>query len=87
MKHVVLATCLIVVGRKTAMSTTLNIGILNLMHDKVDTQKRFSHVLTQTDLPVAITYFYPVTHYRGRVGTQNSGANFATAEFKLDSAI
>lgn len=66
MKHVVLAACLIVVGRKTAMSTTLNIGILNLMHDKVDTQKRFSHVLTQTDLPVAITYFYPVTHYRGR---------------------
>lgn len=53
-------------GREFAMSATLNIGILNLMHDKIDTQKRFSHVLTQTGQSVAITYFYPVTHYQNQ---------------------
>lgn len=45
----------------------IKVGILNLMHDKVDTQKRFEHVLTQTDYQVALTFLYPRTHYRDRM--------------------
>ena len=44
----------------------LKIGILNLMHDKQDTQQRFTHVLTATGYPVHITYLYPPMHYAGR---------------------
>lgn len=44
----------------------LKIGILNLMHDKVDTQKRFTHVLQQTGKQVELTYFYPVDHYQDK---------------------
>ena len=40
----------------------VKIGILNIMHDKVDTQKRFRHVLADADL----TFFYPKTHYQKR---------------------
>ncbi|GHV97012.1 homoserine O-succinyltransferase [Lactobacillus nasalidis] len=42
------------------------IGILNLMHDKIDTQKRFSYVLGQADPELEISYFYPRSHYRFR---------------------
>ncbi|MBT8947172.1 homoserine O-succinyltransferase, partial [Lactobacillus delbrueckii subsp. bulgaricus] len=35
------------------------IGILNLMHDKIDTQKRFSHVIKEASPETEITYFYP----------------------------
>lgn len=45
---------------------TLNIGILNVMHDKSDTQKRFAFVLKQQSTPVKVTYFYPTMHYQGR---------------------
>ncbi|MFT8669074.1 MAG: homoserine O-succinyltransferase [Liquorilactobacillus hordei] len=45
---------------------TLNIGILNVMHDKSDTQKRFDYVLKQQNIPVKVTYFYPTMHYQGR---------------------
>ena len=49
------------------MATThIRVGILNLMHDKVDTQQRFTRVLTRTAYPVTLTFFYPRTHYRGR---------------------
>lgn len=50
------------------MMTTapLKIGILNLMHDKQDTQQRFTHVLNATGYPVHITYLYPPMHYAGR---------------------
>lgn len=44
----------------------LKIGILNVMHDKLDTQKRFSYVLRHTGVPVDITYFYPRMHYQNR---------------------
>jgi homoserine O-succinyltransferase len=44
----------------------IRVGILNLMHDKVDTQQRFTRVLTRTAYPVTLTFFYPRTHYRGR---------------------
>ena len=44
----------------------LKIGILNLMHDKEDTQKRFSRVLRDTGENLEITYFYPVNHYKNR---------------------
>lgn len=40
----------------------VKIGILNIMHDKVDTQKRFRHVLADADL----TFFYSKTHYQKR---------------------
>ena len=44
----------------------LNIGILTLMHDKVDTQKRFSKVLTAGRYEVNVQYFYPQMHYQAR---------------------
>ena len=44
----------------------IRVGILNLMHDKVDTQQRFTRVLTRTAYPVTLTFFYPRTHYRSR---------------------
>ena len=36
------------------------------MHDKEDTQKRFSRVLRDTGENLEITYFYPVNHYKNR---------------------
>lgn len=47
-------------------TTSIHIGILNLMHDKVDTQRRFQHVLTQSAFPVELTFLYPQQHYQGR---------------------
>lgn len=44
----------------------LQIGILNLMHDKVDTQRRFKKVLQQPNYDVELTFFYPRTHYLNR---------------------
>lgn len=44
----------------------IKIGILNLMHDKVDTQKRFTNVFAHTAYPVELTFLYPQTHYRDR---------------------
>ena len=41
----------------------LRIGILNLMHDKVDTQLRFTKVLSEGPYNVDVQYFYPQTHY------------------------
>ena len=40
--------------------------MLNLMHDKEATRRRFTRVLEQPGLPVKLTFFYPVTHYTGR---------------------
>lgn len=36
------------------------------MHDKVDTQKRFTNVFAHTAYPVELTFLYPQTHYRDR---------------------
>ncbi|MDN6038721.1 MAG: homoserine O-succinyltransferase, partial [Lacticaseibacillus paracasei] len=44
----------------------LKIGILNVMHDKADTKTRLQHVLTHTDIPVELHFYYPMTHYAGR---------------------
>lgn len=44
----------------------LKIGILNLMHDKVDTQQRFSTVLKAGPFDVKIQHLYPQTHYLTR---------------------
>ncbi|MCW4388472.1 homoserine O-acetyltransferase/O-succinyltransferase family protein [Limosilactobacillus oris] len=45
---------------------SLRIGILNLMHDKVDTQERFSKVLQNGPYEVEVDFFYPRSHYTGR---------------------
>lgn len=44
----------------------LKIGVLNLMHDKVDTQKRFKKVFAETGIPVKLEFFYPKTKYQNR---------------------
>lgn len=44
----------------------MKIGIVNLMHDKVATQARFTKRLQQWQPDIKITYFYPVDHYRNR---------------------
>lgn len=43
----------------------IKVGILNLMHDKVDTQHRFRQVFAA--YPVELTFLYPRTHYRNRL--------------------
>ncbi|GAA2952222.1 homoserine O-acetyltransferase/O-succinyltransferase family protein [Lactobacillus kefiranofaciens] len=45
------------------MTKQLKIGILNLMHDKLDTQRRFASVLPNTEL----IFFYPRMHYLNRL--------------------
>lgn len=45
------------------MANKVKIGVLNLMHDKIDTQRRFLKVLPDADL----TFFYPRMHYRNRL--------------------
>ena len=44
------------------MANRIKLGVLNLMHDKLDTQQRFAHVLPDADL----TFFYPRMHYQNR---------------------
>lgn len=41
----------------------LQIGILNVMHDKAATNARFTKVLTHAGRPVALHFYYPKTHY------------------------
>lgn len=48
------------------VSPQLHIGVLNLMHDKADTQRRFVKVLRQPGFNVTVTFLYPRTHYRDR---------------------
>lgn len=43
-----------------------HIGILNLMHDKEETQARFENVLKATDYPITLEFFYPISHYQDR---------------------
>ncbi len=45
----------------------LKIGILNVMHDKPETNARFTNVLTHSGRPVALHFYYPTTHYPGGV--------------------
>ena len=42
----------------------LKIGVLNLMHDKLDTKRRFERVLQDSAQPVELTFFYPKDHYQ-----------------------
>lgn len=44
------------------MANRVKIGILNLMHDKLDTKERFTKVLPNADL----YFFYPRQHYQNR---------------------
>ena len=44
------------------MANRIKLGVLNLMHDKLDTQQRFAHVLPDADL----TFFYSRMHYQNR---------------------
>lgn len=45
----------------------LRIGVLNLMHDKLDTKRRFENVLQSDKYQVELTFFYPKDHYQNRV--------------------
>ncbi len=36
------------------------------MHDKADTKTRLQHVLSHTDIPVELHFYYPMTHFAGR---------------------
>lgn len=45
---------------------TLQIGILNIMHDKALTNADFQQVLTQTEQPVTLHFYYPTMHYQSR---------------------
>ncbi|GAJ26423.1 homoserine O-succinyltransferase [Liquorilactobacillus sucicola DSM 21376 = JCM 15457] len=44
----------------------VKIGILNLMHNKKESQQQFAKVLTDGAEPVELTFYYPATHYNER---------------------
>lgn len=44
----------------------IKIGILNLMHDKKDTNDRFTKVLSAPGKPVELKFYYPKSHYQNR---------------------
>lgn len=44
----------------------IKIGILNLMHDKEDTNERFKKVLNYAGKPVDLKFYYPKMHYQNR---------------------
>lgn len=45
---------------------TIKIGILNVMHDKVDTQNRYRKIFAVMPFKVKLTFFYPRMHYLNR---------------------
>lgn len=51
---------------KIMKASTLKIGILNIMHDKLRTRRRFEEIFAQSPFEVELTFFYPKTHYRNR---------------------
>ncbi|KRL00850.1 homoserine O-acetyltransferase/O-succinyltransferase family protein [Liquorilactobacillus capillatus] len=44
----------------------LKIGVLNLMHNKEESQKQFTKVLTQAYFPIELVFYYPKMHYQKR---------------------
>lgn len=48
------------------MNQPLQIGILNLMHDKLRTKNELQQVLESTIQPVNLQFFYPRLHYQNR---------------------
>ncbi|KRL02233.1 homoserine O-succinyltransferase [Lactobacillus equicursoris DSM 19284 = JCM 14600 = CIP 110162] len=75
--------------RTISLTMKLKIGVLNIMHDKVDTQKRFTHVLKRANPEVEIRYFYPKSHHMKQpipAGWQASSLDFEQVK-KLDGFI
>ncbi|WP_311406556.1 homoserine O-acetyltransferase/O-succinyltransferase family protein [Liquorilactobacillus uvarum] len=44
----------------------VKIGILNLMHNKEESQQQFAKVLSNKAMPIELTFYYPATHYKKR---------------------
>lgn len=53
------------------MTPKLRVGILNLMHDKEETQDRYAQVLTNLPFNVELSFFYPKSHYLNRLIPKN----------------
>lgn len=62
----------------------LHIGILNIMHDKADTNARFNRVLRLAGLPIVPHFYYPVSHYAGRAVP--SAVSAILAPLRIDEA-
>ncbi|MCD2256732.1 homoserine O-acetyltransferase/O-succinyltransferase family protein [Agrilactobacillus fermenti] len=45
---------------------TLQIGVLNVMHDKAATKFDLTQALSHFEIPVQLHFYYPTLHYRGR---------------------
>lgn len=48
------------------MTQKLRVGILNLMHDKEETQEHYTQILTSLPFNVELSFFYPKSHYLNR---------------------
>lgn len=48
------------------MKSRLRIGILNIMHDKADTRKRYEQIFANLPIRTQLTFFYPRMHYLDR---------------------
>lgn len=46
--------------------TRLKIGILNLMHDKEDTQNRYQKIFNSIRDDISLSFYYPKMHYQNR---------------------
>ncbi|QNQ81657.1 homoserine O-succinyltransferase [Lactobacillus sp. PV037] len=49
----------------------IKIGILNLMHDKEDTQKRFEKIFKNSKNDIKVEFFYPKTKYQDKEVPEN----------------
>lgn len=47
-------------------NSTLKIGVLNIMHDKLRTQQRFKEIFDEAPFDVDLQFFYPKMHYQDR---------------------
>lgn len=60
----------------------LQIGILNVMHDKAATNADFRQALTTQNIPVRLHFYYPTTKYKDQVIPKNVQANLKPLDLK-----
>jgi homoserine O-succinyltransferase len=60
----------------------LQIGILNVMHDKAATNADFRQALTTQNIPVRLHFYYPTTKYKDQLIPKNVQANLQPLDLK-----
>lgn len=50
-------------GKTSIAPAALELGIINLMPNKAETEEQFLGIFEQSDLALGVTFFYPATHH------------------------